>query len=336
MRADLGLPKKDFHITFGFSHHDIHNVSKGIHTLIPSTIQNGISQAIDPLDEKAIEILSMGCNFYTTDDEISLCKKLRAKLYYKSKQYDFCLEDLKALSGEDAIYHMQMGHVYMKLGKYYHALNHLKKCKSATSAMSAIEKCHEKIMSTVDPRHKQIVELNDGEKVQLSRNFSWVIPGVLAGISIPKKKGEFKAFVFMGIRLIVSVLEEETLDQEMIQKANSFIPHGEKLNNIHYNVKNYNPPKMSDLVEIIESMERTIQNGGGVIVHCGGGKGRAGTVLACYVLKNGLDGHHVRTIPKMSASEAIAKIRELRPGSIETKVQENFIREYANKLWSNS
>jgi len=33
-----------------------------------------------------------------------------------------------------------------------------------------------------------------------------------------------------------------------------------------------------------------IEKGNVVAVHCGGGKGRAGTFLTCFIIKNGVDG----------------------------------------------
>ena len=55
----------------------------------------------------------------------------------------------------------------------------------------------------------------------------------------------------------------------------------------------------------------------GVAVHCLAGRGRTGTVLAAYFVHRGL-----------SAREAIQKVRDLRPGSIEVPEQEDAIRAF--------
>lgn len=64
-----------------------------------------------------------------------------------------------------------------------------------------------------------------------------------------------------------------------------------------------------------------------VLVHCGGGKGRAGTFAACCLAMWGeppsLDLAAVR--PVLSAQEAVRIVRSLRPGSIETQEQEAFV-----------
>jgi atypical dual specificity phosphatase len=56
-------------------------------------------------------------------------------------------------------------------------------------------------------------------------------------------------------------------------------------------------------------------------VHCAEGKGRTGTVLAAYLVYKGL-----------STDDAIKKVREKRPGSIENMDQENAIRIFERTL----
>lgn len=58
-------------------------------------------------------------------------------------------------------------------------------------------------------------------------------------------------------------------------------------------------------------------NGNGIFVHCRGGLGRAGTVAARLLIELGL----------ADASSAIDHVRRVRPGAIETKAQEDHLRE---------
>ncbi len=64
-----------------------------------------------------------------------------------------------------------------------------------------------------------------------------------------------------------------------------------------------------------------------VLVHCGGGKGRAGTFVACCLAMWGLSPPFDLTVekPVLSAQAAVRIVRNLRPGSIETQEQEALV-----------
>ena len=71
-----------------------------------------------------------------------------------------------------------------------------------------------------------------------------------------------------------------------------------------------------------------------LLVHCGGGKGRAGTVAACYIATYGFGKpHEAPTHPAMSSDEAVAILRSIRPGSIETTQQQSFVSRWCSVIW---
>jgi ADP-ribosyl-[dinitrogen reductase] hydrolase len=63
-----------------------------------------------------------------------------------------------------------------------------------------------------------------------------------------------------------------------------------------------------------EELRSMVRAGSNVLVHCRGGLGRAGMIAACLLVELGTD-------PRT----AIAEVRRVRPGAIETDAQERFI-----------
>ncbi len=58
--------------------------------------------------------------------------------------------------------------------------------------------------------------------------------------------------------------------------------------------------------------------GRAVLVHCGGGYGRTGTMLACFLVSQG-----------WGPEEAIAEVRASRPGSVVARAQQSCVFKYA-------
>ena len=58
-----------------------------------------------------------------------------------------------------------------------------------------------------------------------------------------------------------------------------------------------------------------------VLVHCGAGLGRSGTVAAAFLVREG-----------MEPGAAIERVRALRPFSVETEEQETAVEAYARRL----
>jgi atypical dual specificity phosphatase len=81
-------------------------------------------------------------------------------------------------------------------------------------------------------------------------------------------------------------------------------------------------PEFNDLVHAVDFIHRRITNKEPVMVHCLAGLGRTGTVLASYLIK----------YQNMSADEAMKKVREQRPGSIQSYPQEEIIFQFAKSL----
>jgi len=141
--------------------------------------------------------------------------------------------------------------------------------------------------------------------------FSWLIENKLAGSGIPTSIDEVQWVIKQGVKSIVTI-REESLDESWIKDVNY----------LHVLSNDMCVPEFVDLVHAVDFIHRRITNNEPVLVHCLAGMGRTGVILACYLVK----------YQKMSASEATEKVREERPGSIQSYPQEEIIFRFEKSL----
>ena len=157
-------------------------------------------------------------------------------------------------------------------------------------------------------------------------NFRWVINNQLAGSGLPLTFDQFMWLVNHGIGTIVTVRElplpSEWLSVDDVKSSHSKDRITKKLNYLHLRVEDYHSPSIEEIESTVKFIENEIEGKRAVLVHCAAGKGRTGTILGAYLLKK----------ENLSAKEAITRIRNLRPGSIQTDSQENSLFEYEKYL----
>ena len=159
---------------------------------------------------------------------------------------------------------------------------------------------------------------NEGESSYMQSGFSWVIENQLAGMSYPgsvaslEDDAEFLAE--QGISLLIS-LTGGVPDPAVLARH--------QIETLHLPVEDFHPPTLQQQIDFVEKTKETLDRGGRVGVHCAAGIGRTGTMLATYLVSLG-----------STPEDAIAEVRELRPGSIETGSQEDAVRAYYEFLRS--
>jgi len=182
-----------------------------------------------------------------------------------------------------------------------------------------------------------------GRVTERPTNFSWVIPGHLAGSGLPATREELEWILRQGIRSIITVREsplpmewldsinEEKHGQKQLEYQNSKNNSNNKNNNENHRIKidylylrveDFGVPSLDELDSTVDHIKEQMDVGNPVMVHCAAGKGRAGTVLAAFFLKN----------EGLGAVEAIEKIRSLRPGSVQSERQEMLLSMYEKYL----
>ncbi len=148
-------------------------------------------------------------------------------------------------------------------------------------------------------------------------NFSFIIPDSVAGMARPGLTGPLTddlAFLSrQGIKAILS-LSETPLEADSVR--------GNGFSYLHVPVADFTAPTIEKVEKCVDFIERMVSiEDRPVVVHCGAGCGRTGTILACYWVSRGL-----------SADEAVERVRSARPCSIETESQRALIYQYEEHL----
>lgn len=145
--------------------------------------------------------------------------------------------------------------------------------------------------------------------------WAWVAPGQVIGAAAPERApGGPEAWLSAlrdaaGAAPLAVVNLRQKGYQELV---------GEFAATLHLPVEDYSPPTVAQADEAIAFIEAQVAKGRVVVVHCHGGCGRTGTILAAWLKRrDGLD-----------AAAAIARVREQRACFVETPEQEAFVSAY--------
>jgi atypical dual specificity phosphatase len=151
-------------------------------------------------------------------------------------------------------------------------------------------------------------------------NFGWVLDGKLAGSGLPMTYSQFFWLIKHGIKTIITVREVPLPSNWFTDSIKNI--DSDNINYLHLSVEDFGAPSIEEIDSTVDYIQRQIDNRKPVMVHCAAGKGRTGTILAAYLLKN----------ENLTAEQAIKKIRNLRPGSIQSNIQEITMSMYEDYL----
>ena len=158
----------------------------------------------------------------------------------------------------------------------------------------------------------EVIPGNQAPAPESMSGFSWVLDYELAGmpkLGARRDLAEDLAYLRAeGIQVLISLT---------LAGTDPVVAAEYGIEVVHIPVVDFTAPTPLQIRQMVATVDRARADFRAVGVHCTGGMGRTGTMLAAYFVAEGATG-----------SEAIATIREIRPGSIETASQEHAVLNY--------
>ncbi|RDB28739.1 hypothetical protein Hypma_016091 [Hypsizygus marmoreus] len=324
IRKQLGLPPKHFQITL--SSQDDHGMDKGIDSLLPDQFPSHPTP--DFLDHLAFTLQAFGQHQKAQDVGKDLILALP-----QSHRGFLRMADAALWSGSHKLAMLAYARAYERSDEdrvQRYCIRKMTECSKATEWGTAV--MEDEMPQTpseiapmlytpwssalrfalsdsnitpslqLEPRQSLFIPTTPSF-YKLPRFFRWLIPYHIAVMSTPHCEEDISALAspHLGIRHILTLTEETPLQKSLM-----------------------------DLIMTLFEDENKLP----ILIHCGGGKGRAGTVAACYIAAFGFGKPRLnQTQPELAAAEAITLLRHIRPGSIETSQQEAFVSKWCSTIW---
>ncbi len=146
---------------------------------------------------------------------------------------------------------------------------------------------------------------------RLPESADWILDGQLAAMPLPSRE-ELQQLQRAGFGLVVNLTEKP---------GPTVMAAAAGLKGAHIPFEDLSAPTLEQMQDFVATVARYLDLGRPVMVHCMGGRGRTGTMIAAYLVYRG-----------MKPWAAIDEVRRRRRGAIETQEQESAVVAYARLL----
>lgn len=161
----------------------------------------------------------------------------------------------------------------------------------------------------------------------------WVIPGQFLAGEYPGRYAEnmteqrIDAFLQAGFTAFIDLTSSGELPEYAKILKEQARHYQVDVSHQRFSISDFGLPTPEKMTEILDTLDSALNNGEKVYLHCWGGIGRTGTVVGCYLVRQGYSGEKAlalladcwQTVPKSL----------LNPRSPETDAQRAFILNWA-------
>ena len=140
--------------------------------------------------------------------------------------------------------------------------------------------------------------------------FHWVVPGKLAGMSLPGRVAllvdDLHEVRGKGIRAVATLTEDPLETRTMAASG---------LESRHFPIEDFDVPTLDQAADFCRWVDEQLAANRPVAAHCFAGLGRTGLMIACWLVRE----------PGTSTETVLRSIRRIEPGFVQTPQQEAFV-----------
>ncbi len=147
---------------------------------------------------------------------------------------------------------------------------------------------------------------------------SWIIRKKMAASRKPMSMGDIELWKALGISAVVVLNEDHEVRHlgGLTEYINLLKSIGFKV--LSTPIRDFWIPTLKEALNTVKWIDERVKQGDRVLIHCNAGLGRTGVISACYLVYS----------LGISWREAVKRVREMRPGSLENEIQESFIEKF--------
>ncbi len=161
----------------------------------------------------------------------------------------------------------------------------------------------------------------------------WVVPGNLLAGEYPARETSVNAvrrldaLLGAGMQVFIDLTEPDELPAYMKLLTERAAAHAVAISHQRFPIVDLGLPTREQMIAILDCIDASIAAGRRVYVHCWGGIGRTGMVVACYLVRRGLDAPHA--LDKITKGWCTSGRRGSIPRSPETPAQMQFVLDWS-------